>query len=256
MAGMSKKEITRLLDHIEPQGVQLTRTKKGMMLRLPDGTSTMIHFTGSDVRERDNVRARLKRAGVEWPGEGSPLGAAITDTKPWATTLEYGAELLAGWDQKYINGSQLRRLSQAAGRDMNNQTAQRILYHLGWLPTGKSTARKWLRPLDQLEDIYQLELESDAGLAGELEGDTAPELEAESPTEAPAAPEAVPAPTEPESAPSEPTEPPAREFIDTAESWAIDPDQISAFTSWAEIQRMLRMMGLQGELRVWRAERG
>lgn len=66
-AALSRKEIGVLLDHVRDEGVRLKDTKKGIMLLLPNGTSTVLHFTNSDHRGTLNLRATLKRAGVSWP---------------------------------------------------------------------------------------------------------------------------------------------------------------------------------------------
>lgn len=172
MAGMSRKEIARLLDHVEPQGVTLTRTKSGVLMRMPDGKATaMVHFTSSDVNMRKALRAQLKRAGVSWPTDAGPVRAEITDHKPTRRSLEQVSQALAGWDQRYITGSQLVRLmggepdyskakESGASRGMTLLAAQRCLYHLGWIPTGPAKARKWLRPLElEPEPVHLLEPE-------------------------------------------------------------------------------------------------
>ena len=67
MPGLSRKETERLLDYIEPQGVKISPVKNGVMLRLPDGGTQVVHFSVSDHRGPQKLRARLKRAGVSWP---------------------------------------------------------------------------------------------------------------------------------------------------------------------------------------------
>lgn len=281
---MSRKEIVRLLDHIEPQGVTYTRTTKGVLLRLPDKTTAMLHWTGSDVREPKNVRARLKRAGVTWPGDDAPLPDYITEP-PTARTLNRVQTVTASWEQRYITGGQLNRLLRDAGdKPMNSMTSQRALYALGWVPTGKSTARKWLRPLElepepidaTPEDLTQLQ----AVLAGPEPEALPVELQA-----ARAAVEAMPEPVElrpaahavaaeqlehpapvqltlvqpqPE-APMEPMtatvreHPAGREFIDTADSWTGNLDELPEGYTLAQLRQLLGAFGLQLELRVWRS---
>lgn len=245
MAGMSRKEIARLLDHIEPQGVTTTRTTKGVLLRLPDQSTTMLHFTGSDVREAKNVRARLKRAGVSWPTDGEPLGDRIITSRPQKRTLALATEALSRWEGRSITGAQLRRLLPE-GESMTVHTSQVALWHLGWTPTGPATSRKWLRPLaDEPEPEHLL---TNAELAArELAHLPQPEPQPE-PTEAPQlalVPDDVP-------------EAPAgglREFIDTADSWTASPAALPPELTVTQLAQVLAAFGLQSEIRVWRGDR-
>lgn len=74
MAGMPRAEVVRIAKHVEAQGVHITRTKKGLFLRLPDGQSAMMHFTTSDVNAIKNLRAQLHRSGVSLPNDRHDLG--------------------------------------------------------------------------------------------------------------------------------------------------------------------------------------
>lgn len=237
MAGMSRKEIARLLDHIEPQGVKLTRTTKGVMLRLPDGTSTMVHFTGSDVREAKNVRSRLKRAGVSWPTDGEPLSDRIIKSRPQRASMEKARQALEGWEGRSITGAQLRR-RLPAGETMTVHTSQVVLWHLGWTPTGPATSRKWLRPLE-LEPEPDHLMTDEERAAAELAAQPAPE------------PEPVPVVVD-EDAPAA-VAPPYREFIDTHDSWTGDLAALPEGLTVAQLAQVLAAFGLTGEMRVWRA---
>lgn len=283
MAGMSRKEIARLLDHVEPQGVTATRTTKGVMLRMPDGeTTAMLHFTGSDVREQHNVRARLKRAGVTWPGEDAgPLRAAITERKPHAATLRRAQEALAGWEPRTINASQLIRLtggepdwnkikdlpSAERQRGMTMVTAQRCLYHLGWTPTGKSTNRKWVRPVEldpepdwpTAQSDAQSDAEGPAELAPPVPLHPEPDEAAQAAQQAQAAQDVVLAPTPlqlvpPPAEPAVRTHPAGHEFIDTVDSWSADLAALPDDYTLGQVRAVLAAFGLQLELRTWRAE--
>jgi hypothetical protein len=247
---MSRKEIARLLDHIEPQGVMTTRTTKGVLLRLPDGESTMLHFSGSDVREAKNVRARLKRSGVSWPTDGGEdLGPRITDHKPLKSTLDKVSTALESWDQRTINASQLVRLmggvpNASKGQTSNGMTiltAQRALYALGWQPIGKSTARKWLPPLE-LEpepiDLTPAPQPEELQLAAHNAPAEPVHIE---PHRLSLVPDAAP-PAEP--VPADGAHP---------DSWAMAIDQLPNDTSVTQLWLMLAAMGLEGEIRVWRA---
>lgn len=238
MAGMSRKEIARLLDHIEPQGVTTTRTTKGVLLRLPDQSTTMLHFTGSDVREAKNVRARLKRAGVSWPTDGEPLGDRILTSRPQKRTLEVAAEALSRWEGRSITGAQLRRLLPE-GVTMTVHTSQVALWHLGWTPTGSATARKWLRPIDTEPEPEHL-LTSAELAARELAALPAPQPEA------------------PQLSLVHDEVPPAaaagavREFIDTHDSWTATAAALPPDLTMAQLAGVLDAFGLASEIRVWR----
>lgn len=231
---MSRKEIVRLLDHIEPQGVETTRTKKGILLRLPDKSSTMLHFTGSDHREADNVRARLRRSGVSWPTDGDPLSDRILSSRPHKSTMQKVERALLRWDQRTITGAQLRRL-MPEGETLSITAAQAALYHLGWTPTGPTTARKWLRPLELEPEPVDLFPE-----------ETEPE---------PPAPLTL-VPNEVQQGEPSPDEKPAepREFIDSVDSWAANLDQLPESLTLADVRKVLGAFGLQLELRTWRAD--
>lgn len=260
MAGMARKEIARLLDHIEPQGVSVTRTTKGVLLRLPDDTTTMLHFSGSDVREPKNVRARLKRAGVSWPGEESPLPQWIAE-RPTQRTLDRVQAVLATYEHRYITGGQLSRLLVAAGdKPMNSMVTQRALYHLGWVATGKSTGRKWLRPLELEPDPFA---EEAAELAAAAEAEAAAaEAEAEAKAEAKrqlelAAHNAAAEPVHLEPKPERslslvPDGARPAEVQPTDDSWAISLDTLPNDLNVTQLWVLLQALGLQGEIRVRR----
>lgn len=227
---MSRKEIVRLLDHIEPQGVETTRTKNGILLRLPDKSSTMLHFTGSDHREADNVRARLRRSGVSWPTDGDPLSDRILSSKPQKATMQKVERALLRWEQRTITGAQLRRL-MPEGQTLSITAAQAALYHLGWTPTGPTTARKWLRPL-------------------ELEPEPVDMFPEDEPPAALAPLALVPDLSEPEPVAA----PEPREFIDSVDSWAADLEQLPDTLTLGDVRKVLGAFGLQLELRTWRAD--
>jgi hypothetical protein len=242
---MSRKEIARLLDHIEPQGVNVTRTTKGVLLRLPDQSTTMLHFTGSDVREAKNVRARLKRAGVSWPTDGEPLGDRIIKSRPQKRSLDKARAALEGWEGRSITAAQLRRL-MPEDEPMGAHTSQVVLWHLGWTPTGPEKRRKWMRPLElepepeHLKTSAELEAEARAALPQIHPAEPEPEPE-------PAQLQLVPTPA-PETGAS------SREFLDTVNSWTATPGALPEHITVKELMQILGAFGLDGELRVWRAE--
>jgi hypothetical protein len=62
-----ESELRRLVFHLEDQGCRVRQTKKGWFIQFPDGTGTALHKTGSDVRGPKNLRAQVRRAGMNWP---------------------------------------------------------------------------------------------------------------------------------------------------------------------------------------------
>src|SRR5258708_4997608 len=151
MAGMSMKEIARIIDFVEPQGVGVTRTKKGLLLRLPNGESEMIHFTTSDHRAYANTRSRLHQAGVELPTDKHSLKNLpnyITAGSMRTATLERAARIIEGMGSpRQITAPQFIEAGGAPTYGLANRT----LYHLGWTPqTDRKRAHKvWLQPLEQ-----------------------------------------------------------------------------------------------------------
>lgn len=68
--GLSQKELRALLTHLEKQGARVKETSDGFQILPPDG-GQIIHFhvSTSDKRAANNMRARVKKAGMTWPGD-------------------------------------------------------------------------------------------------------------------------------------------------------------------------------------------
>lgn len=64
---MVSKRIRVVLTSLEAQGATVSPTNKGYMVRFPNGDSMTMHRSESDHRAEMNIRARVKRAGLEWP---------------------------------------------------------------------------------------------------------------------------------------------------------------------------------------------
>lgn len=66
---MSQQHIGKLVDSLVEQGCRLRTTKAGYFLYLPDGKTTIgLHKSRhSDMRTMRNLRAEVRRAGLEWP---------------------------------------------------------------------------------------------------------------------------------------------------------------------------------------------
>lgn len=61
------RKVERIVDDLLAQGATAKRTKNGWLIFLPDGSSMGLHLTESDHRADKNSRARVRRAGLEWP---------------------------------------------------------------------------------------------------------------------------------------------------------------------------------------------
>lgn len=67
MAGLPKKETRALIKALADQGAVVEDITVGVRLRLPDGTVMVVHWTNSDRKSLNAMRAVVKRAGLLWP---------------------------------------------------------------------------------------------------------------------------------------------------------------------------------------------
>ena len=253
---------------MEVQGVTVTRTKKGLLLRLPDGSSTVKHFTESDVRGNANLMARLRRAGVVHPDD--PKGPI--DTLPMYVTeggisaetkrlliesiarLGFPAEVRVplvhrdtGWDHVKIN---------------------RALFHTGFKPVlnpGSKGREKrvWITPDDilSLKESVTVDKQPEpvAEVVEEVVEESLPVMEPISPQNIPTPPPITIPPmpdvvkniTEQQREPEVQVEE-GREFIDSEDSWTLDLSNKPAHMILSDYLRVLETAGLEYEIRVWR----
>jgi hypothetical protein len=61
------KQMKVLLLKLEKQGCTVKPTKAGYLILMPNGDTVTFHRTPSDHRATKNMRARILRAGLEWP---------------------------------------------------------------------------------------------------------------------------------------------------------------------------------------------
>jgi hypothetical protein len=247
---------------MQDQGVGVLRTKKGLLLRLPDGSSTAVHFTNSDVRAKDNLIARLRRAGVRHPDDRKDIAALplnITSGSVAPATKRRIQEAVAGMN--YPDSVQVQRLRELTG--LEHITVSKGLYALGFTPTlGKGNSRDWMTPPDMLDRRT-------------TEPEHEPEPEPESPT-LPDEPEPDrPMPMEPQRfsagrdfvdfpdvssnghgdpATIQVQQSSGREFIDSHDSWVVDLTGVPKAVS--RYMQVLRAAGLSAEIRVWRDREG
>ena len=61
------KRIKAIVADLERQGAIIIRTTKGYQIRCPQGGIVVMHCTPSDHRAERNLRAELRKRGMEWP---------------------------------------------------------------------------------------------------------------------------------------------------------------------------------------------
>ena len=223
---------------MQDQGVGVTRTTKGLFLRLPDGESTTVHFTNSDVRAHDNLIARLRRSGVRHPDDPKDvreLPSNITDAPPVAARsirkIEETVEELG-----YPEVITVKQIADHTG--IAHITATKALYQMGFKPVkGKRNGRDWLVPQEILDRKPKEE---------PVESSTLPEREATAEEEA----EVLASIADPDFV--EVHRPEAREFIDSVDSWVVDLRQLPKTMMLGDYFDALRASGLEFEVRVWR----
>lgn len=232
---MSATQQERFVRSMQDQGVAVTRTTKGFFLRLPNGESTTVHFTLSDVRAQKNLYAVLRRAGVRHPEDPknmNELPESITESGQPAPRTRRSIE-------RYVEDhgfpDKVAVLAIVKDTGMEHVTITRALYHMGFLPTkGKRGARDWLTP----EEI--LKRKPKGGPVESQTFDPEPELEEQF----------LAAPDETTATPVPPME--RREFLDSHDSWVVNLEGLPLHMSLGDYFDSIAASGLQFEIRVWR----
>jgi len=257
---MSEPQMARFSKSMQEQGVGVLRTKKGLLLRLPNGESTAVHFTNSDVRAQANLIARLRRAGVRHPEDKQDVASLPKQITTGSVAPSSRRKLLEAMKElNYPDSVRVQEIRDLTG--MEHVTTARALYALGFVPAvGKRNARNWMTPPELLDQRVVEKPEEEP----QPEPITTPEVE---PEEQPANPhfsepepesptfqengEAtwIPAPTRPYESDVR-TDANGREFIDSFDSWVVDLTQVPAPVG--KYIRLLQAAGLQAEIRVWR----
>lgn len=62
-----KKRIKALLADLERQGATIKPTTKGWQVLCPAGGIVTLHGSPSDRRAENNLRAEIRKRGLEWP---------------------------------------------------------------------------------------------------------------------------------------------------------------------------------------------
>jgi hypothetical protein len=141
---MTPSQQQRFIRICEDQGIRVTRTKKGLFIRFPDGTSTVQHFTTSDVKAVPNQISRFRRAGMTHPDD--PRGPK--DLPKYIT----GGTISEATRKKIVDYVVSRGIpdivyQKDVTKDLNMDPgwANRALYHTGFRP-GKAKNSKIGRP--------------------------------------------------------------------------------------------------------------
>jgi hypothetical protein len=143
---MSETQKERFTKDMEAQGVRVTRTKKGLLLRLPDGGTYMKHFTDSDHRGAKNTAAALKRAGITMPGtRTADLPPYITE----GTIKQSTKDRVYNWVRKVGYPGTIFAKDYCEEEHVDPGSANRHLYHAGFIAKPEIVGRKgrpWLTP--------------------------------------------------------------------------------------------------------------
>jgi hypothetical protein len=215
MPGLTKEHV-RVIKYLEPQGVTTTRTKDGLLFRMPDGGTEMLHYTQSDWRGTRNFRANLRRHGVEYPGDYQDRGKRRKP--PYADSIAKVEAALAD-----LNPDQVTTVEICKATGQISSTVTHVMIHLGWWHDYKTPKSKqtfvWHPPFDPTEIV-------------ELVEDAEPEPE----------PETRPVPGKPG----------VREFLDSVESWTVDLATLDPTTTLGQLVKLYAASALHVEVRIWR----
>jgi hypothetical protein len=233
MAGLTQEHV-RLINYLEPQGVTVTRTTKGLLFRFPDSSTYTIHWTQSDWRATRNFRANVRAHGLEWPGDYQTK--AKRTKPPLKSSIEKVTQALADLNPETVTTVDIARVT-----GMGSATIAHTMVALGWWhdykPTNSRRSFVWHPPVDP-----------------KAPADTIPDI--------PEEPESSGALTQtPSETLSEPVAEPVatpirqhagREFIDSADSWTVDLDSLNPKITVGKLAALYASTGLQVEIRVWR----
>jgi hypothetical protein len=267
---MTEPQIARWAQAVENQGVRVTRTKKGLLLRLPDGSTAMKHFTESDVRGPKNLAAQLRRAGVTSPDDKKP--AALPKYITEGTITSKSRQKMLDFIESHAFPTMVFSKDIVSELGMDPGSVNRILYHCGFT-VGETMGRKgrpWYTP-ERLLAMKQKDSEGEAipdHARQIIDGARAAQAEvnqiiadAEAEHEQVIDSEMVdqnPPPMDPPPVPEPEVEKNSFEdidFIDMRDSWVVDIDTLLG----EHLSRMVKdrlgvlaAVGIDFEIRVWR----
>ena len=213
MPGLSKKETEKLLTHVEAQGVKVTPVKNGFMLRLPNGESTTVHLSVSDHRGPANMRAFLKRNGIDWPTD------KVKNQKLSKGSLDKGDALILALDfPAAITNKHLRHTASDMGWNPTADVLGRYMRIAGYEAIGRTAGIIWKKPMPIIEEVKKEVVTVEKQ---EVVTDTGNVYL-------------------------------SREFLDTHDSWTVDLAMMPQNVTLSDMQMMFKATGLSFEIRVWR----
>lgn len=230
----SPKFLARLVKHVTAEGVTVTRTKKGLLFRFPNGSTEMIHFTPSDHRWQANTRASFRRAGISWPGDDTTpkvpdnvSGGGLTHQ---SRDRARAALVKLGNPTDVTPAEITQAVEELFDLTLPHVTASRMLYHSGFRPTleRRRKAVIWERELSETE-------------AAELFAQT---IDVEPATEP--MPAIEPATVQPSA------QDPEREFIDSVDSWPLNLELLQDDMTLGQLRAFAAAAGLNIEVRTWK----
>lgn len=157
MAGLTKEHV-RIIDYVTPQGVTTLRTTKGILFRMPNGETEMLHYTVSDWRGTRNFRANLRRNGIEYPGD---YENKKSKKPPKKDSIEKVKSVLSDFNSDSVTTVEIYKKLKTIGTPANATTIQGVMLYLGyWHDYKKPDARTtfvWHPPIDPKEIVEPLE---------------------------------------------------------------------------------------------------
>ena len=261
-ATLSQKETRQVIASLEKQGARVNKTKNGVRVLFPNGSTTAIHWTTSDYRAAKNMRADIKRAGLTWPFDnqrGQIMNTKIENTK--AKLREAMDNRIKNFDERSVTTA---AIAEAAG--VSEISVLRHMPSLGYESKRESNGRSpfvWAKPdLDafaadpRFDPVFPEVVSETEPSYPEIKrassGRTVPSLLEINPrtssmvtafAEGAVGRDAIVREGHTVQ-PQQPQQPGGREFIDTAESWTIEVPE--------KLQRLAERLGLNIEVRVWR----
>lgn len=214
MSALRQKEVRLLLRSLEMQGADVLPAKKGKLIRFPNGDTLTVHFTNSDHRSTLNMRAAIKRAGLQWPFDHQRTDKRMA----LRLTPEQRSNLKALVEGIGTGTTSASAIAEAAL--VSQPTAQKALTAAGYIQTGRGI---WRKPV--VVEYPTIDYAKSLPVPAPVPDPVVPEVVAPEPV--------VQASVE-------------RAFIDDADSWTMPVPK--------KLQAMADLMGLNIEVRVWRTK--
>jgi hypothetical protein len=213
---MTVSEVEALGAHVAKQGVRVTRTKSGLLFRLPNQDTVMVHYTSSDVNQVHQIRRELKRAGILMPKE-----AKSVTKHPTKKTRQLVKGILDELgDPNEVTVKEIRDICLSRGLSTASGTISGVLGAMGYSPSGSTSSRVYHRPQKVAMKLPE-EIEEEVQQQRELVAAK-----------------------------------PHVEFVDTVGSWMVDPETLPQSLTIEAAAQLLAKVGLGMQIRVWRLPEG